>query len=347
MSQGRLLFTLISSTSAMNRTLLLVGAALAVAPVSVSAQSARRVAPICIGDCANVAGLRLNFRDRELERVHGLNVTVLGPKQPISGDVHGGAIGIISTGARDIQGFALAPLGVTVGNSFHGIGVAGVGMGIGGGGHGILISGVGAGMGGSFRGATISGVGVGGGGSLHGLTVAGIGAGVGGSINGLTVAGIGMGVGGSVHGLSVAGVGIGSGGDVSGINVAGVGIGSGGTVRGLTFAGVGVGAGKSVDGVTIAGIGIGSPSVRRLAIAPMVGTSDGRGIIIAPAYFKVTDGSMRGVSIATVNDVRGEQRGLAIGLVNYARSLKGLQVGLINIVADGRGPKVLPVVNWR
>ena len=99
--------------------------------------------------------------------------------------------------------------------------------------------------GGSFRGAMVSGIGVGGGGSIHGLTVAGVGAGVGGSINGLRV----------------------------------------GTVRGLTFAGVGLGARKGVDDVTIAALGIGSPAVRKLAIAPLIGTSDARGIIIAPAYF--------------------------------------------------------------
>jgi hypothetical protein len=326
---------------------MIAGAALVVAPLSVQAQSARRVAPICIGDCVNAAGLRLNFRDRKLEQMHGLNVTVLGPKQPATGVVHGASVGLVSTGGRSIHGLAAAPLGISVSNSFHGIGVSGIGSGIGGSGHGILISGIGTGLGGSFHGAMIGGIGVGGGGSVHGAMVAGIGAGVGGSISGLTVAGIGVGAGGSVHGLSLAGIGVGSGGDVSGITLAGVGVGAGGTVRGVTIAGVGVGAGGSVDGVTISGIGIASPSVRKIAIAPVVGTTDGRGIIIAPAYFKVADGSIRGASISTVNDIRGEQRGLAIGLVNYARSLKGVQVGLVNIVADGRGPKVLPVVNWR
>jgi hypothetical protein len=31
----------------------------------------------------------LNFRDQALERMHGLNLTVLGPKQPATGAVHG------------------------------------------------------------------------------------------------------------------------------------------------------------------------------------------------------------------------------------------------------------------
>ncbi len=332
----------------MHRSLLLsLGAALIAAPSVAMAQSARRVAPVCIGDCANVAGLRINFRDRKLEQVDGINITVWGPYDPAGGMVRGLALGVPSTGAGSLEGIAVAVLGFSATESFRGIGVGGIGAGIGGNAQGILVGGAGAGIGGSFRGAMIGGVGVGGGGSLDGLMIAGIGAGVGGSLSGISIAGIGAGVGGSMRGISIAGIGVGAGGSVSGLSIAGIGIGSGGSVRGITAAGIGVGAGESVDGITIAGIGIGSPSIEKLAMAPMIGTARARGLMIAPAYFKVKDGSMRGVSIATVNDVRGEQTGLSIGLVNYARSLSGLQLGLVNIVTDGRGPRVMPIANWR
>ena len=43
----------------------------------------------------------------------------------------------------------------------------------------------------------------------------------------------------------------------------------------------------------------------------------------------------------------GSNFGLAIGVINYARSLHGMQLGLLNIVRDNPGGrKVLPVVNW-
>jgi hypothetical protein len=60
-----------------------------------------------------------------------------------------------------------------------------------------------------------------------------------------------------------------------------------------------------------------------------------------------TGGSARGATIAAVNRIRGHQSGLAIGIVNYAWSLNGVQVGAVNIVRDNpRGRRVLPVVNW-
>jgi hypothetical protein len=45
--------------------------------------------------------------------------------------------------------------------------------------------------------------------------------------------------------------------------------------------------------------------------------------------------------------MKGVQRGLAIGIVNYAQELHGLQVGLINIARNNSpGTRVLPIANW-
>ena len=58
-------------------------------------------------------------------------------------------------------------------------------------------------------------------------------------------------------------------------------------------------------------------------------------------------GELHGVGISAFNYIKGNQRGLTIGIVNYARSLNGLQVGLINIAkSNPRGRRVLPIVNW-
>jgi hypothetical protein len=54
-----------------------------------------------------------------------------------------------------------------------------------------------------------------------------------------------------------------------------------------------------------------------------------------------------GVGASAFNQVLGHQKGLTIGLVNYAWSLSGVQIGLLNIVRDNPpGRRVLPVVNW-
>ena len=54
-----------------------------------------------------------------------------------------------------------------------------------------------------------------------------------------------------------------------------------------------------------------------------------------------------GVGASAFNQVLGHQKGLTIGLINYAWSLSGVQLGLLNIVRDNpSGRKVLPIVNW-
>ena len=54
---------------------------------------------------------------------------------------------------------------------------------------------------------------------------------------------------------------------------------------------------------------------------------------------------MHGVSVSAVNAMLGQQRGLTIGIVNYARELDGMQFGLINI-ARNASVKFLPIVNY-
>jgi hypothetical protein len=48
-----------------------------------------------------------------------------------------------------------------------------------------------------------------------------------------------------------------------------------------------------------------------------------------------------------VNNIRGEQHGLTIGLFNYARELHGAQIGLINISDTGGSRRVLPLISVR
>ncbi len=67
--------------------------------------------------------------------------------------------------------------------------------------------------------------------------------------------------------------------------------------------------------------------------------------MLAPEWLKIREGDA--ASVSAFSDVRGTQRGVAIGIVNDARALRGAQIGAVNIVTDGRGPKVMPLRNWR
>src|SRR5687767_2326395 len=302
---------------------------------------------IAIGDAPRVKGLRINFRDRYLEAVDGINVTVWTPYEH-TGVVRGLAIGLPMTGARRIEGIAVGLFGLGAEESIRGLAIGGIGMGVGESFEGIAIGGIGMGAGQDFRGIAIAGIGAGAGGSFEGLAVSGIGVGAGGDAKGILIGGIGAGVGGNMRGLSIAGVGLGAGGNVEGITVTGLGLGAGGNVTGVQLSGIGMGVGGTLKWVSVAGLGIGAPRIEGVAVAAAVGTQEGRGLIIAPGYFRVGNGGMmRGVNMSAYNDVRGTQRGLAIGIFNYARHLDGVQVGLLNYAGNKpRGTRLLPILNF-
>ena len=101
--------------------------------------------PIWIGNYPDVAGIRLNFRDRRLERVRGINATVWQPHEPATGRVTGLALGLPMTGAGRIDGIALGVLGASANGTLRGIALGGLGLGAGGGANvrGVLVAGLG------------------------------------------------------------------------------------------------------------------------------------------------------------------------------------------------------------
>jgi hypothetical protein len=140
---------------------------------------------------------------------------------------------------------------------------------------------------------------------------------------------------------------VGIAGHAKGILLSGIGSAVGGNITGIALSGLGTAAGSIFTGIGVAGIIVTSGELRGGFAAPVVSAIDAHGIIFAPALFKVQpNGSLTGVSVSAVNAVRGSQHGLTIGIVNYARSLRGAQIGLINIVQNAGSHKVLPFFNW-
>jgi hypothetical protein len=333
---------------------------------------------LSIGDSRRLTGLRLNFRDRALQRVDGINATLWKPYEPAKGVVNGLALGLPLTGGRElngltlgvgasaddgVRGIAITPAGVGAGKLLRGVMLAGVGLGTGGRIEGISIAGVGAGSGqgidglvvtgigwgsgGDVRGVMIAGLGGGSGGHLEGVSIAGLGTGAGEGVTGVTIAGLGLGTGGDLSGLSIGGLGAGAGGRVTGVTLAGIGVGAGGDIRGLTIAGIGVGSGGHLQGLTIAGVGAGAAAIDGLLIAGLgAGAENITGLVLASGYTKVIDGSLRGATVSAVNDVRGIQHGLTIGVFNYARKLQGVQLGVLNWANNNPWPfRLLPLLN--
>jgi hypothetical protein len=268
-----------------------------------------------LGDSPRIIGVRLNYRDRAPYRVYGLAATIWSPREhPSPGAVDGVLLGLPVAVAGDVRGLGLG-IGVGAERSFDGLGL------------GLL--------------------GVGAGGRLRGIHLSAVGVGAGGALDGLGFGLVGVGAGDRIRGIAIGGLGAGAGGDVTGVVLGGLGAGAGGRIRGLAVGGLGVGSGKAIEGIALSIGGVGAPSVRGLAVALGVGGRDVKGIAIAPAYLYVErGGALTGVAVSAFNRVLGEQRGLTIGIVNYAASLSGVQLGLLNYAGNNRpGLRLLPLAN--
>lgn len=317
------------------------------------------------GNLSKFTGIRFNFKDKNVERINGINTTIWQPKddEESSGIVNGLSLGLpISGGHEDQNGISLGIFGVAAKRNLSGINIGGLGAGAGQNVTGFNFGGLGIGSGQDLRGVTIGGLGAGAGGNVVGVNIGGLGIGAGGNLTGFSFGGLGVGSGGNVTGINIAGAGIGAGEDLRGFSFALVGIGAGKKMKGITIAGIGAGAGEEMKGITAAVVGVGSPKITGLAIAAAVGGLDLRGIMIAPAYFRVgggkrtndageeseEEGVITGVSISAFNQVKGETRGASFGIVNYTKRIRGFQLGVINIVKENpKGLRVLPIFNTR
>jgi hypothetical protein len=272
---------------------------------------------ICFGNSPRFSGLRFNFIDRNIQIINGVNITLWKPpEKQVSGTVNGFSLGLIPY-ASHLNGIQIGLLGAGAEKSIRGL----------------TIGLIGAGSGGDMKGINLGGIGMGAGGSLVGVNIGLIGAGAGKDVTGINFGGLGIGAGRNLTGLSIGLLGAGAGENVTGITIAGLGAGAGEILTGLTICGLGAGA-PSIRGVSIAGLGLGGKAISGLSMA--VGT------------IRITDdGVISGLNISAFNHIKGTQRGVAIGIVNYAYRLKGLQIGLVNIVRDNpRGRVVLPIINF-
>lgn len=297
-------------------TLLMLG--LSFAPSTARAQSLDLMVDnvgLSIGDSEEVTGLRLNYRDRNLRRVNGMNVTIWSPYEPWAGDVSGIAVGLPLTGARNITGIGWGLFGIGTEQDLEGIAWGGLG--------------VGAGR--DLGGIMMGGLGVGSGRDIAGLAIGGLGVGAGEDMTGIALAGIGAGVGGDMFGVMMAGIGLGAGGDITGISVSGFASGAGGTMKGIHVASFALGA-TALEGLFVTGFA--------------AGASDFTGLAVAPGYFRLDDGTHHGLSVSAISDIRGTQRGVTIGLFNYARNLSGVQIGILNYARNKNRFKVMPLINF-
>ena len=276
-------------------------------------------------------GVRLTIRNRGYERINGLNLTLWRPPPTTSnGGVSGLALGLPTTGTAHLNGIGVGLVGVTGSEALRGIGIGGLGL-TAGSLHGLALGGIGLRVRDHLHGISLNG----------GLTVGS------GSLRGIAVSGLGVAVGGSVGGLQVSGLGVRAGEGIGGITAGLLGASSGGHLTGLTVTSGFIHAGGAIRGVHVTGGPLIADRVQGLALGSVVVQRSGAGLFVAPLYTHTgADGTLTGLSLSTFNHVRGRQRGLTIGLVNVARNLGGVQLGLLNYAGNNpRFLRLLPGLN--
>jgi hypothetical protein len=286
---------------------------------------------LSFGNSQRVNGLRFNWSDAGLEQINGINITLWKPEKPMTGTINGLAIGFAGPGARTINGLAIGGGGVVTGRLMRGVALAGLGV----------VSN------GDFEGIGISGLGVVANHDFVGFGFSGLGVVANGDFTGVSIAGLGAVANGRMRGVSVALVGVVGNGGISGITVSGVGVVTNGEYHGLAIAGVGVVANQGIHGYALGGAGVIAKGGTITGGAVTLYKVEARaihGFSVAGLYLKTWD--LTGLGIGAYNRVRRTQVGLTIGLLNVARELHGVQLGLINIAKNNKAPfRVLPILN--
>ncbi len=316
---------------------------------------------LSIGNSARVNGIRINWSDRDLERVNGLNLTIWKPYRDLSGVVNGIAIGVVGPGASEINGLAFGLGGVVAERRMSGIALAGLGTVSNGDIRGIAVAGLGTVANRDLVGIGLAGLGTVANGSIRGFSFAGLGAVANHDISGIAIAGLGAVANHDIRGFALSGLGSVANGDVDGFLLSGVGSVANGSLRGVAIGGVAAVVNGDARWVMLSGVAsVVNGDFRGLMFGGVAVVSGGslKGVTLTvgeararavsgfsvAGYLRTRD--FTGLGLGVYNRVRGQQTGITIGLVNYARRLNGFQFGLINIAGNNRGiAKVLPIMN--
>ena len=115
-------------------------------------------------------------------------------------------------------------------------------------------------------------------------------------------------------------------------------------VLGLAAAGVhNVG---ELDGISVGALQARSQRLRGLSVGFDVRVGEGWGGIVGASIRLSEGGAFTGAMVGAITQARGQHTGLAIGLVNVASRLRGVQIGLLNYAGNNPpGLRWLPLVN--
>lgn len=334
---------------------------------------------ISFGNSSQFNGIRFNGRDCGVELINGINITFWRPVEyRISGTINGLSLGLFPA-AEKLNGINLGLAGVLTEHSSNGINIGGLAVvsqnninGVNFGGLSLVaqgkISGLNIGGLAVVSQDRVLGISLGGlavvtqedllginfGGfalvsqeNMIGINLSGLASVSQGKLVGINIAGLANVSQGMLHGINISGLANVTQEDMFGFNLAGIALVSQTAVRGVNIGGLAVVGedyglyglsvtlGKLVGGNRIAGLNIAGYKIE---------TGNLNGFSTAVGWIEAE--TLRGVGISIFNEISNRQRGLTIGLLNYAENLKGIQIGLLNIAENNpNGFKYLPFVN--
>ena len=336
---------------------------------------------IAFGHADRVNGIRINWKDRSFDYVNGMNLTFWIPDgKPYYGTVNGLAIGLTAPAGERLHGVAITPGAVLAEEHMIGLNAGLLALVSQGDIYGLNIGGLASVAEGSIRGASISALAIVSQGPTDGLSLAGLATVSQGGLGGISFSGLAAVSQGPMWGLNVAGLATVSQGDLTGFSFAGLAAVTQGSVTGVTVGGLATVAQGDVSGVSLGGLAVvsqgGQYGVNLGGIAlvaedaihginvtigqlqseqELAGLNVGLYKMESPSITGVNVGliwteseELRWFSVSGYNRTYDIQKGLTIGLLNYAGDLLGIQIGLFNIVkANPPLFRYLPFINAR
>jgi hypothetical protein len=284
---------------------------------------------VSLGNSRCHAGLRINTVDEGVRRVDGVNLTLWRPRKSPDFQMNGLAVGLVGPMAGEINGIALGGLAVIAESDLRGASAGGLA---------VIAEG-------RMQGIHAGGLAVIAEGGIDGIAVGGLASINEGSVRGVSIGGLASISDGDVTGVSIGGLATISDGSLTGLNVGGLATISDGPVRGVNVGGLAVIADGPAEGINVGGLAvITDQTARWLSVAGLAVIAEEVEGVSAAGYVRTS--ALNGLSVAAHNDVRGRQNGVAIGIYNYARELKGVQLGLLNYVrSNPKGLRLLPIFN--
>ena len=302
-------------------------------------------AGISIGNSAYFNGIRINFKDCGVGQINGLNVTFWQSRKTDNAEVNGISLGLAPSAAR-LNGLNLGIAALVSTRHSYGVNIGLLASVSEGDQTGFNLGGLAVVTEGDMSFINIGGLAVVSQGNSSGLNFGGLATVSEGNKRGINIGGLANVAEGNMYGLNLSGLANVSEMNVYGINFAGLAQVAGADLYGLTIAGLAIVAESNMKGIGVSlGKIAGGYSISGLHFTGYkIETKDLAGISGSIAWIE-TD-YMKGVGISVFNQIRKQQQGITIGLVNFTEVLHGLQIGLINIAENNPAPfKILPVIN--